>query len=30
MTKPDDLEPIDKKLYNLIYDRTVTSHMKSM
>lgn len=26
--KPDDLEPIDKKLYNLIYDRTITSHMK--
>ena len=28
MTRPDDLEPIDKKLYNLIYDRTLTSHMK--
>ena len=28
MAKPEDLEPIDKKLYNLIYDRTVTSHMK--
>jgi DNA topoisomerase-1 len=26
--KTDDLEPIDKKLYNLIYDRTITSHMK--
>ena len=28
MKKPDNLEPIDRKLYNLIYDRTVTSHMK--
>jgi len=28
MTKPEDLDPIDKKLYNLIYDRTLTSHMK--
>lgn len=28
LTKPSDLEPIDMKLYNLIYDRTVTSHMK--
>ena len=28
MTKPEDLEPTDKKLYNLIYDLTVTSHMK--
>ena len=28
MTKPEDLEPFDRKLYNLIYDRTVTSHMK--
>ena len=28
LTKPDDLEPIEMKLYNLIYDRTVTSHMK--
>ena len=28
MTRPGDLEPIDKKLYNLIYDRTMTSHMK--
>jgi DNA topoisomerase-1 len=28
LTKPIDLEPIDMKLYNLIYDRTVTSHMK--
>ena len=28
MKKPDNLEPLDRKLYNLIYDRTVTSHMK--
>jgi len=28
INKPDDLEPIEKKLYNLIYDRTITSHMK--
>ena len=28
LTNPDDLEPIDMKLYKLIYDRTVTSHMK--
>jgi DNA topoisomerase-1 len=28
MTKPSSLTAIDMKLYNLIYDRTITSHMK--
>ena len=28
LTKPTDLESFDMKLYNLIYDRTITTHMK--